>query len=101
VPEVRFDVQWPDGSSQSCYSPSLIVEDYFAVGTSYPVTEFVRLSREALGIASERVRAKYGFPCSLAAAALAEIESSAARFGPPSEAEPNRVPMVTVRGFRR
>jgi uncharacterized repeat protein (TIGR04042 family) len=93
VPEVRFEVQWPDGSTQSCYSPSLIVEEYFSVGNVYPVTEFVRLSREALGIASDRVQAKYGFPCSRAAAALADIEHAAARFPAPGD--------VTIRAFHR
>jgi uncharacterized repeat protein (TIGR04042 family) len=99
-PEVQFEVEWPDGSTQSCYSPSLIVEEYFTPGAGYPVAEFVRLSREALGIASDRVRAKYGFPCSLAAASLADIEAAAARFGPAAE-NAEQAALVTVRGFRR
>jgi uncharacterized repeat protein (TIGR04042 family) len=103
VPEVEFDVQWPDGSTQSCYSPSLIVEEYFQAGESYPVPEFVTRSREALGIASDRVRAKYGFPCSLAAGSLAAIETTAARFVYRTTVDDeSRVGgMVTVRGFRR
>jgi uncharacterized repeat protein (TIGR04042 family) len=96
VPEIQFLLEWPDGSQQLCYSPSLIVEEYFEAGHSYPVTEFVRLSREALGIASDRVRAKYGFPCSLAAASLAGIEEAAARFTPALTGD-----HVTVRAFRR
>ncbi len=39
-----------------------------------PVMEFVRRSRQALAEASERVRAKFGFGCSSAAAQLSEIE---------------------------
>lgn len=93
MPEIRFDVEWPDGATQSCYSPSLIVQEYFAAGARYPVPEFVRLSREALGIASDRVRAKYGFPCTRSAATLADIEGAAARFSGPDQS-------VTVRGFR-
>jgi uncharacterized repeat protein (TIGR04042 family) len=80
MPELRFDVRWPDGSGRTYYSPSLVVEEYLAVGTAYPVPEFVRRSREALDIASDRVREKYGFPCSRAAAAAAAIERDAAAF---------------------
>jgi uncharacterized repeat protein (TIGR04042 family) len=39
-----------------------------------PLAEFVRRSRKALAEASERVRAKFGFGCSSAAAQLGEIE---------------------------
>jgi uncharacterized repeat protein (TIGR04042 family) len=35
---------------------------------------------EALQIASERVKAKYGFPCSLALGQLVRIEAMATRF---------------------
>ena len=96
MPEVQFHVEWPDGSQQVCYSPSLVVEEYFEAGRSYPVSEFVRLSREALGIASDRVRARYGFPCTLAAASLAGIEQAAASFTPALPGD-----HVTVRAFRR
>jgi uncharacterized repeat protein (TIGR04042 family) len=75
-----FEVRWPDGSAQPYYSPSLVVEEYLKVGESYPVADFVSRSREALGIASERVREKYGMPCSRAAASLASIERTAATF---------------------
>jgi uncharacterized repeat protein (TIGR04042 family) len=80
VPELQFDVRWPDGSGRTYYSPSLVVADYLAAGAAYSVPEFVRRSREALGIAGERVREKYGFPCSRAAASLAAIERDAAGF---------------------
>jgi uncharacterized repeat protein (TIGR04042 family) len=77
---MTFEIRWPDGTAQPYYSPSLVVEEYLAAGASYPVDEFVRRSREALGIASERVREKFGFPCSRAAASLAAIERTAAGF---------------------
>jgi uncharacterized repeat protein (TIGR04042 family) len=80
VPELQFEVRWPDGSGRTYYSPSLVVEEYLAAGEAYPVPEFVQRSREALGIASDRVREKYGFPCSRAAASLAAIEQDAAGF---------------------
>ena len=63
MPEMRFRIAWPDGSTESCYSPSLVIKDYFAAGQTYPLTDFLSRSRTALTIASERVRAKYGFPC--------------------------------------
>lgn len=80
MPEMRFRVRWPDGSQTLCYSPSWIVKDYFAPGESYPLDQFVAHSREALNIASERVRQKYGFYCTGAMQQLREIEALAARF---------------------
>lgn len=80
MPEVLFHVRWPDASVQRCYSPSTVIEDYFSAGESYAVDEFVRRSREALTVASERVRQIYGFGCAQAAAQLADIESRAAGF---------------------
>jgi len=76
---MRFHIRWPDGSREACYSPSLVIKDHLAVGQDYPVDEFVGLSRLALGIASERVRARYGFPCGRAQAQLARIEEAARR----------------------
>ena len=35
----------------TCYSPSLVIKDFFAVGQSYPLPDFLRRSREALTIA--------------------------------------------------
>jgi uncharacterized repeat protein (TIGR04042 family) len=92
MPEVEFDVRWPDGRSQWVYSPSLVVEDVFTAGHPYPVGEFVALSRQAMRTASDRVQARWGFPCSRAAATLAAIEERAAGF---TDGE------VVVAGFRR
>ncbi len=80
MPEMRFVVRWPDGGRESCYSPSLVVRDFLREGESYPVPDFLQRSRQALQIASERVEAKYGFPCSLALGQLARIEAKAAEF---------------------
>ena len=44
------------------------------------MTDFLQRSREALQIASERVKAKYGHACSLALGQLARIEAKAAEF---------------------
>ena len=74
MPEVYFTVQLPDGTRQECYSPSTVVCRYFKRGEEMSVTDFLSRSRDALTEASERVRAKYGFACSSAAAQLSEIE---------------------------
>ncbi|PZO36301.1 MAG: MSMEG_0570 family nitrogen starvation response protein [Pseudanabaena frigida] len=80
MPEVRFQITWPDNSQASCYSPSLIVKEYFAPDTEYDLVDFVERSRKALNIASDRIKAKYGFPCGLALGQIQEIEAKAAEF---------------------
>jgi uncharacterized repeat protein (TIGR04042 family) len=80
MPEMLFHVRWPDGTSEQCYSPSLVVKDHLAVGETYSVADFLQRSRTALTIASDRVRAKYGFACSRAMGQLARLESAAGRF---------------------
>ncbi len=77
MPEMRFHIRWPDGRREACYSPSLVIKDYFEIATSYPLPAFLARSREALGTASERVRERYGFPCSRALGQLARIEAAA------------------------
>ncbi|MCK0206688.1 MSMEG_0570 family nitrogen starvation response protein [Starkeya koreensis] len=80
MPEMRFTVRWPDGTREGCYSPSLVIKDYFRPGESYPLADFLTMSREALTIASQRVEARYGFPCSRAMGQLARIEAVARTF---------------------
>lgn len=80
MPEIRFQIQWPDGSEETCYSPSLVVKKYFTVGETYTLTDFLERSRTALNIASDRVKAKYGFPCGLALGQLQQIESHATQY---------------------
>ncbi|KQS68775.1 MSMEG_0570 family nitrogen starvation response protein [Modestobacter sp. Leaf380] len=92
MPEVEFDVHWPDGRSQWVYSPSLVVEDVFTAGNAYPVADFLALSRQAMQTASDRVQARWGFPCTRAAATLAVLETRGAAF---ADGE------VVVAGFRR
>ncbi|MBD1842643.1 MSMEG_0570 family nitrogen starvation response protein [Cyanobacteria bacterium FACHB-63] len=79
MPEIRFQIQWSDGRQETCYSPSLIVKDYFVPNTDYDLEDFVQRSRTALSIASDRVQAKYGRPCGLALGQLQEIEMKAAQ----------------------
>jgi uncharacterized repeat protein (TIGR04042 family) len=82
MPEMTFDVRWPDGRTQQCYSPSLVMHDYLAVDAEYSVSEFVDRSATALAEASERVRAKFGFACTSAAETNARIAAAAADFDP-------------------
>ena len=85
MPEMRFQIRWPDGVDETCYSPSLVIKDHFIVGETYPLADFVTRSRTALMIASERVREKYGMPCSRALGQLARIETTAQRFSAANE----------------
>lgn len=80
MPEMYFHVRWPDGATEICYSPSLVIKDHLLIGTAYPLPDFLRRSRAALTIASERVREKYGMPCTRALGQLARIEATAGRF---------------------
>ena len=80
MPEMRFQIQWPDGSQATCYSPSLVIKDYFVPGETYTLEDFVAKSRTALQIASDRVEAKYGFPCGRAMGQLQEIERTATQY---------------------
>ena len=74
MPAVIFTVQLPDGTTKQCYSPSSVVRRYFLTGEEMAVTEFLARSRAALGAASERARARFGFSCSASSAQLAQIE---------------------------
>ena len=80
MPEMTFEVRWPDGSTQRCYSPSLVIHDHLTAGTHYAVDDFVERSSRALAEASERVRAKYGFACTSAAETRQRIVNVARRF---------------------
>ena len=93
MPEMHFFIRWPDGTAETCYSPSLVIKDFFSVGESYPLEDFLARSRAALNIANERVRAKYGFACSQAITQLARIESAAMAFADAADAR------VTVDAF--
>lgn len=87
MPEMHFTVRWPDGRIDRCYSPSWVIEEHLEVGAVYPVDEFVARASTALNIASERVRAKYGFACSSALDQLRSLETRAQGFPLPVRAE--------------
>ncbi len=82
MPVMHFRVRWPDQSETNCYSPSTVVSEFFTPDTQYALDDFVERARRALGIASDRVREKYGFACSAAMDELARIEARAERFSP-------------------
>lgn len=73
-------VRWPDGRVEECYSPSLVLHDHLAAGERYTVADFTERSTTALGIASDRVRQKYGFACSSAAQTIAQIVGATTGF---------------------
>lgn len=92
MPEIFFDVRWPDGSTESFYSPSLIVQEYFSAGAGYPIAEFVDQVQACMRIADDRVRRKYGFGCAESAWTSGRVATSAARFAATDE--------VTLQTFR-
>jgi uncharacterized repeat protein (TIGR04042 family) len=57
-----------------------VIKDFFQPGQSLPLADFLGRVRQATAIASDRVRAKYGFACSMAADQLVAIESRAGAF---------------------
>ncbi len=96
MPEMHFVVQWPTGQIERCYSPSYVVEDHIEVGKEYPVAEFLARVSASLTIASERVRARYGFTCSSALDQLAILEAKVRALEPE-----NRTGSVKIIAFEK
>lgn len=84
---MTFRVRWPDGQETDCYSPSLVIRDHFMPGQEYRIREFLEKADTALTAASERVRARYGFPCSRALGQLQAIRQAGAPFLNQSDAQ--------------
>lgn len=80
MPAMHFVVCWPDGSKDTCYSPSTAIEKHLTVNHPYTLEEFVTLSTRALDEASERVKAKFGYFCSSAMDQSAVITQKAQQF---------------------
>jgi uncharacterized repeat protein (TIGR04042 family) len=80
MPEMTFTVRWPDGATQECYSPSLVMHDFLADAESYPVADFMSRAVTALTHASERVKAKYGMYCTSAAAQIDALQQTGSRY---------------------
>jgi len=96
MPEVHFRLRWPSGVEETCYSPSTVIFEYLEAGSSYSMPEFARRARAALELASERVRARYGYACSSALDQLRTLEERLESMG-----EAERLATVTVLGFSR
>ena len=47
MPEMHFVIAWPDGREETCYSPSLVIKDFFEAGRTYPIRHFLDLSRKS------------------------------------------------------
>ena len=77
---MTYTLRWPDTSETQAYSPSLVIQDFFTAGESYPLPEFLGRLREATRIANERVHAKFGIVCSRAGDQLTVLEARAQRF---------------------
>ena len=86
MPEMQFRIRWPSGAEEACYSPSLVIKDYFEPGRRYPLPAFLARSREALTSACERVRARYGRPWSRARGQLRHLEATGRSFADLPEA---------------
>lgn len=82
MPEMTFTVRWPDGSVDDCYSPSLVMHDHLDPTADYTVEEFVDRTVTALDEASERVRHRFGFACTSAAATKERVQRTASGFDP-------------------
>lgn len=78
MPEMTVSVRWPDGSLQDCWSPSLVMHDHLAPGAFYTVADFAHRATTALAEAGERVRQRYGFACTSAAASAELVRRRAA-----------------------
>jgi len=81
MPEVRFQLNWPDGQSSTLYSPSTVILDYFKPGDSLLASELESRGIEALRAASERVRARYGFACTRTDEEEARLRQWISRYG--------------------
>ena len=93
MPVMLFKVRWPDGAVETHYSPSTVIQDFFEVGRSYALADFLDLCRKGLHAASARVGAVYGGTgCSRAMAQLAAIEAKAGR-------EADKQAPVRIEGF--
>lgn len=94
MPEMYFQIRWPDGQEENCYSPSLVIGDFLTPGQQYPVRDFVARCEQALTEASSRVQQKYGYFCSSAMDQLGRIRERAGDF------ETHRDGTVAVEAFK-
>ncbi|WP_413296996.1 MSMEG_0570 family nitrogen starvation response protein [Synechococcus sp. MIT S9452] len=82
MPEVCFQLQWPDGQCSTLYSPSTVIHEYLNPGDCLTVSQMEARGLQALSAASERVRARYGFACTRTDEESARLREWVARYGP-------------------
>ena len=80
MPEVMFQIRWPDGHEETCYSPSTVIRDYLKADTPYDLAEFLDRVVTGLDHAARRVEAKLGSRCGIADAEARRISATAKRF---------------------
>ena len=80
MPEMQFSVRWPDSTETTHYSPSLVVESHLTPHSAYAIPDFLAPPPPAREPARQRVRARFGFPCSRALSARDDIARRAAGF---------------------
>ena len=80
MPEVRFQLEWPDGQSSTLYSPSTVILDYLQSGDSLLVSELEDRGVEALRAASERVRERFGIACTRADEEESQLRTWVSRY---------------------
>ena len=81
MPEMRFRIRWPDGTAETCYSPSLVIKDYFSRrAQTYPLADFRRRAAAPRSTSpANGSRPNTAMPCSRAMDQLARIETAAER----------------------
>ena len=96
MPAMHFVVCWPDGSKETCYSPSTAIEKYLLVNHPYALNEFVQVTTRELDEASERVKAKFGYYCSSAQDQSAAIVQKAAQFSTEQRVTVEKITPITA-----
>ena len=79
--EVELAIRWADGHVQTGYSPSRAIERWLVERAVYPRDEMAMRVRQGLAEASERVRERYGYACTVAAQLTDELLHGAVAHG--------------------
>ena len=91
MPAMNFEITWPDGRTERCYSPSTVICEHLTAGQSYTVVEFSQRCELALHAASERVAQVYGYACSSAMDQLGRIQQNTSNYQPAQQVRVDRI----------
>ena len=80
MPEMRFVIRWPDGVVESCYSPSLVIKEFFAPGESSRSPILSNAAAPLCTSPASAWRRSMATPATRAVAQLAQIEAVAKTF---------------------